>query len=78
MGFLFGSGKTQGTTQPAMSGVQIQTSVYGKCVPVVYGTNRIAPNIIWYGDFSATAVPSLPSPLRGGTEGGGHNHRAAP
>ncbi len=67
MGFLFGSGKTQSNTQPALSGVQFQTSVYGKCIPIVFGTNRIAPNVIWYGDFVATATPA---PSGGGGKGG--------
>ncbi len=71
MGFLFGGQKTQGVTQPAISGVQFQTSVYGKCIPIVYGTNRIAPNVIWYGDFTATAAPSQSVGGKGGVVGGG-------
>lgn len=52
MSFLFGGGGAPQSKQtPALSGVQFQTSVYGKCIPIVYGTNRLAPNVIWYGDF---------------------------
>ncbi len=64
MTFFFG-GRTQSQQQPAMSGVQFQTSVYGKCVPLVFGTNRIAPNVIWYGYFTST-----PQPAQGGGKGG--------
>ena len=44
--------------------MKIQTSAYGKVVPLVYGTTRIAPNLIWYGDFVAT-------PHNSGSSGGG-------
>lgn len=61
---FFRSGN-QSQQSPALSGVQIQTSVYGKCQPIVYGTNRLAPNLIWYGDFIAKAAPAA-----GGGKGG--------
>ncbi len=51
--------------QPALSGVQFQTSVYGKCIPLIYGTNRVAPNAIWYGDFF-----SKKNKAKGGGKGG--------
>lgn len=70
MSFLFGGGQRQSAQQPALSGVQIQTSVQGKCIPIVYGTNRLAPNVIWLGDFVATATPSAGGG-KGGVIGGG-------
>ena len=65
MASIFGSSsKPQAQQQPALSGLQIQTSTYGKVIPLVYGTTRIAPNLIWYGDFVAT-------PHNSGSSGGG-------
>ncbi|HEY1503350.1 MAG TPA: phage tail protein [Stellaceae bacterium] len=66
MASIFGSSsKPQAQQQPALSGLKIQTSAYGKVIPLVYGTTRIAPNLIWYGDFVATPHNS------GGSGGGG-------
>ena len=70
MAAMFGGSKQpQAQQQPAISGLQIQTSAYGKVIPLVYGTTRIAPNLIWYGDFAAIAHTSNPS--GGGGKGGG-------
>ena len=65
MASIFGSSsKPQAQQQPALSALPIQTSVYGKVIPLVYGTTRMAPNLIWYGDFVAT-------PHNSGNSGGG-------
>jgi hypothetical protein len=65
MASIFGSSsKPQAQQQPALSSLPIQTSAYGKVIPLVYGTTRIAPNLIWYGDFVAT-------PHNSGSSGGG-------
>lgn len=40
---------------PAYTGLQIQTSSGVVCVPLCWGEARGAPNLIWYGDFSAKA-----------------------
>jgi hypothetical protein len=74
MASIFGSSsKPQAQQQPALSGLQIQTSAYGKVIPLVYGLTRIAPNLIWYGDFVATAHTSNPSGGggKGAVTGGG-------
>ncbi len=39
-----------------------------KVIPVVYGANVVAPNLIWYGVF--TAYPEMPSSGGGGGESG--------
>src|SRR5579875_1348490 len=72
MAGLFSSPKKpQAKQQPAVSGLQIQTSAYGKVIPLVYGTTRLAPNLIWYGDFQAIAHQSSPpSSGKGGVTGG--------
>ncbi len=55
MSFLFGGAKTQSDTTPKLTGIRIQTSVYGLCIPLLYGRNRVPGNLIWYGDFKAVA-----------------------
>src|ERR1700761_4820310 len=74
MASIFASSKqAQAQQQPALSGLQVQTSAYGKVIPIVYGTTRIAPNLIWYGDFVATPHTSNSSSGggKGGVTGGG-------
>lgn len=39
-----------------LGGIRIQTSLFGMPIPIVGGRNRIAPNILWYGDFVAQHV----------------------
>ncbi len=60
----------QAQQQPAVSGLQVQTSAYGKVIPLVYGTTRIAPNLIWYGDFVAIAHTTNNGGGGGGGKGG--------
>src|SRR5579863_2484415 len=59
MGFLIGG--SQASQQNQISGLQIQSSVLGRAVPIVYGSTRIAPNLIDYDDFKPTG---------GGSKGG--------
>lgn len=56
MGSLLGGAVNQAA--PSASSLDIQTSNYGRAVPIVYGTNQIAGNLIWYGDFKAVAQTS--------------------
>jgi hypothetical protein len=44
---LFSNKKTQNFYGPRLSDLTVQTSTYGKMIPVLYGTSRIAGNIIW-------------------------------
>lgn len=64
-GSFFGTKKTQSIQTPAVGGLQVQTSAYGKSVAFGYGTNRVPPNLIWYGNFQSHANSS------GGQSGGG-------
>lgn len=69
---LFGGGKSQATQQAAAAGVNAQTSVAGKPIPLIYGRTRVAPNYIWYGDFQAVQQQSSSSHGgKGGVGGGG-------
>lgn len=69
MGGLFGGNKPISTTVDPIAGVTFQTSVYGLPIPIVYGVNKIAGNIIWYGDFNAIAKTTTTN--SGGKGGGG-------
>ena len=74
MSFLVGSVKSQASQQAAVSGLQLQSSAYGKALALVYGTTRIAPNLIWYGDFVGTPKNAQPSGGgKGGAVGGGNS-----
>jgi hypothetical protein len=52
MGGLFGGG-AKNTEEAKVAGLQVQTSAYGAVIPLVYGRNRVAPNLIYYTDFTA-------------------------
>ena len=54
MSGLFGGGGSSTPNTP-LTGVTIQSSANGLPIPLLYGTNRLAPNLIWYGDFVAIA-----------------------
>ncbi len=69
MSWLLGGKSAQAGQQPAASGLSVQTSAYGKCINIAYGTPRVAPNLLWYGDFVATAHAN--SAGKGGVAGGG-------
>lgn len=63
MGWLF---KSAAKTPTQAAGVTLQTSVYGKPVPIIYGTTRVSGNLLIYGNFNATLVNSG----QGGGKGG--------
>jgi hypothetical protein len=68
MGGLFGKTSTA-TTTTAVSDLSVQTSTLGKTVALLWGTNRVTGNLIWYGDFASHAQSSSSS--SGGKGGGG-------
>ena len=47
------AGPSSRTVADRQTSIQIQTSAYGICIPVVYGTNRIGGNLVWFGNFNA-------------------------
>ena len=68
---LFGSNTSLSPTQGARLGdLSVQTSTYGKMIPVVYGTARMAGNIIWSRPIKETAVTTTHT-ASGGKGGGG-------
>jgi len=54
---LFGnSNRPISVQQPELRGYRATTSVFGAPIPLVYGQNRIAGSVIWYGDWQAIPV----------------------
>ncbi len=64
-----GGSTTISSSETRIEALNIQSSAYGVTVPLVYGSNRIAGNMVWYGDFKAT--PHTTSTSSGGKGGGG-------
>jgi hypothetical protein len=65
MGFLRKRGpKPAEVTQ--YTGLQIQTSSNAVPIAIVYGTNKVAPNLLWHGEFG-----SIPEYTKTGGKGGG-------
>ena len=58
MGGLFGGGQTISTSEPRVGAMRVQQSSYGAVLPIVLGRQRVAPNLLWYGDFTPIAHTS--------------------
>lgn len=71
MSNIFRSNGAQAQQSTIASGVAIQSSVLGRCIPVVYGTTVVAPNLILYGNFKAIAPSSTSNSGKGGLGGTG-------
>lgn len=70
MSFLFGGGAKVQQPQ-ATAALTIQQSSYGTPVFLLYGTNRIYGNMLWYGAFQAILVSTGGGGGKGGVVGGG-------
>lgn len=69
---MFGSAKNITAQQPQVIGsLRVQSSCNGAPMPLLWGTTRVAPNLIWYGDFQA--VPVYTGNQGGGGKGGGQS-----
>ena len=60
--------KTISTSDVRLGGLRIQNTGYGVAVPIVYGSNRVSPNLIEYTNF--TAIPHTTTQNQGGKGGG--------
>ena len=67
---FFGGGNSSPAVTPDYTGLQIQTAVNALPVPIGWGLNKLAPNLIWYDNFIATPQTSG-SGGKGGGGGGG-------
>jgi len=63
----FGS-QTISTTEPKIGALSIQNSAFGLPITLFWGKTRMTANLIWYGDFTATAHTETTS---SGGKGGG-------
>ncbi len=66
MSGLFGGGGGSATYAEKLAGVQLQTSTYGGGIAIVYGTNRVPGNVVWYDDFKAIPHTETQSVGKGG------------
>lgn len=62
-------------TTPTYTGLQLQTSSGAIPIPIVYGICKVAPNILWNGNFQAYYSGGKGS---GGGKGGGSSKGSAP
>lgn len=71
MSMLFGGGRSTPNAKEnvAIAGLQVQTSAYGLAIPIIFGTNRVACNLVYYDDF--TAIQHVSTSSSGGKGGGG-------
>ncbi len=68
--WLFGSStKLPALEGPRLSDLAVQTSTYGRMIPIIYGNVRVAGNIIWSRPIKETANTTTVS--SGGKGGGG-------
>ena len=70
MGGIVGGG-SNAKQQKAVGSLQFQTSQHGGVIPLVYGTTRVSPNLIEYGDFKATPASRQGAKGKGGGGGKG-------
>jgi hypothetical protein len=56
--------KRSSAAKPDFTALEIQTSVSTLPIPIVYGRNKIAANVLWYANFRA-------GPGQGGKGSGG-------
>ena len=75
MGSLFAA-KTNSVAAPRYTGMQLQSSVYGLAVPIIYGTTRTGWNLGDYVDFKSHQTAS--SGGKGGVIGGGGGKGTSP
>lgn len=67
MSGFFGRNSKADTGNTRLAGMKVQTTTLGRCIPWLFGTNRVAPNIIQYDDFQAIERKEK----QGGKGGGG-------
>src|SRR5580698_4393802 len=71
MGFIFGGSNRVNDTSPPATSLRVQSSVQGQPIPIVHGQQRIAGNLIWYGDFTYNSGSGSGKGGKGGLAGGG-------
>jgi len=70
--FFFGGGTARASNANKPEKVlRVQSSIEGKARPVLWGQNRLAGNLIWYGDFQHQGGGASGKGSAGGKGGGG-------
>ena len=59
-------GGTLSTSDTKIEALSLQSSAFGVTIPLLYGVNRVAGNLIWYGGFKATPHTTSQSTGKGG------------
>lgn len=62
-----GKKHTQSSTADRIAAINIQTSAYGNCVPIVIGRNRVTAQLIYYTDFYSVGTTTDSSTGKGGS-----------
>jgi hypothetical protein len=70
MGGILGGG-SNAKQQRAVGSLQFQTSQAGGVIPLIYGANKVSPNLLDYDDFRATASKQGGAKGKGGGGGKG-------
>src|SRR6202012_4300115 len=72
------TGKSKTSVTPDYTGLQLQTSVSTLPVPIVWGQNKLAPNVLWYQNFRAVPQYAKSSGKGGGSSKSvtGYNYQA--
>lgn len=70
-GVFGGSRKLRDVSGPRLSELGVQASTYGKMIPIVYGSVRIAGNIIWSRPIKETVTTTTTTSSGGGGGGKG-------
>src|SRR5580704_15279150 len=70
------SGNLPPLNGPRLADLGVQTSTYGKMIPIVYGMMRIGGNIIWSEPIQETATTTTST--AGGKGGGGKVSQTSP
>lgn len=67
---LFGSSNAK-SPPPGIGSLSLQQSSYSTPIVIVYGTNRVTGNLVWYDAFTQTLVSTGGGGGKGGVVGGG-------
>src|SRR5258706_1263793 len=68
---FFGGAARKTDPPPPATQLRVQTAVQGTPIPIGWGPNRLAPNLIYYNDFKATEVQQSSGGGKGSGSGGG-------
>jgi hypothetical protein len=71
MAGVFGTTPKTSAAIEQLTDMSVQTSAYGRCIPVIYGAARVAGNVIFYGGFEAVAASAPRTGKGGGGAGAG-------